>query len=76
MSRSLVDDAFAHHVWATVRLIDAGLSLTPEHLDAAVPGTKARRHPQRTEIHLTRCPSCVKPSPGSSGRWGPHKSPS
>ena len=39
MSRSLLDDAFAHHVWATLRLIDTCLSLTPEQLDAAVPGT-------------------------------------
>ncbi|MEX2245908.1 MAG: hypothetical protein WEC75_04400 [Dehalococcoidia bacterium] len=39
MSRSLLDDAFAHHVWATLRLIDACLALTPAQLDAAVPGT-------------------------------------
>jgi uncharacterized damage-inducible protein DinB len=39
MSDSLVDDAFAHHVWATLRLIDTCLSLTPEQLDAPVPGT-------------------------------------
>jgi len=39
MSRSLLDDAFAHHVWASLRLIDACLSLTPEQLDATVPGT-------------------------------------
>lgn len=39
MSRSLLDDAFAHHVWATLRLIDACLGLSPAQLDAAVPGT-------------------------------------
>jgi uncharacterized damage-inducible protein DinB len=39
MSGSLVDDAFAHHVWATLRLIDACLTLTPEQLDTPVPGT-------------------------------------
>jgi uncharacterized damage-inducible protein DinB len=39
MSRSLLDDAFAHHVWATLRLIDACLPLTPEQLEVAVPGT-------------------------------------
>jgi len=39
MSRSLLDDAFAHHVWATLRLIDACLALSPAQLDAAVPGT-------------------------------------
>ena len=39
MSPSLLDDAFAHHVWATLRLIDACLPLTREQLEAAVPGT-------------------------------------
>jgi len=39
MSPSLLDEAFAHHVWATLRLIDTCLSLTPEQLKAAVPGT-------------------------------------
>lgn len=39
MSRSLLEDAFAHHVWATSRLIDVCLSLSPEHLETAVPGT-------------------------------------
>jgi uncharacterized damage-inducible protein DinB len=39
MSRSPLNEAFAHHVWATLRLIDACLSLTPERLNAAIPGT-------------------------------------
>ncbi|MGZ5214096.1 MAG: DinB family protein [Actinomycetota bacterium] len=39
MSRSLLEDAFAHHVWATIRSIDACLALTPEQLGTAVPGT-------------------------------------
>jgi len=39
MSRSLLEDAFAHHVWATVRLVDACLALTQEQLGTAVPGT-------------------------------------
>lgn len=39
MGRSPIDEAFAHHVWATLRLIDSCLELTPERLDAAVPGT-------------------------------------
>jgi uncharacterized damage-inducible protein DinB len=39
MSHSLLDDAFAHHVWATLRLIDTCLTLTPEQLNAPVPGT-------------------------------------
>jgi len=39
MSRSLLEDAFAHHVWATLRLVDACLALNPEQLGTAVPGT-------------------------------------
>ena len=39
MSRYPLEDAFAHHAWATVRLIDACTVLTPERLAAAVPGT-------------------------------------
>jgi uncharacterized damage-inducible protein DinB len=39
MSDSLLVDAFAHHVWATTRLIDACLQLSPQQLEAAVPGT-------------------------------------
>jgi len=39
MSRSLLGDAFAHHVWATLRLVDACLVLSPEQLGTAVPGT-------------------------------------
>jgi len=38
MGRSPIDEAFAHHVWATLRLID-GCELSPEQLEAAVPGT-------------------------------------
>ena len=32
-------DAFGHHVWATVRLIDACLTLSDEQLETVVPGT-------------------------------------
>jgi uncharacterized damage-inducible protein DinB len=32
-------DAFAHHVWASLRLVDACLALTPEQLETNVPGT-------------------------------------
>jgi uncharacterized damage-inducible protein DinB len=35
----LLEDAFAHHVWATQRLIDTCLSLAPEQLGTSVPGT-------------------------------------
>jgi uncharacterized damage-inducible protein DinB len=34
-----MEDAFAHHVWATIRLLDACLPLGPEQLEAGVPGT-------------------------------------
>ena len=39
MTGSLLDDAFAHHVWATMRLIDACLPLSPDQLGSGVPGT-------------------------------------
>jgi len=39
MSRSLLADAFGHHVWATIRLIDTCLALRPAQLGTAVPGT-------------------------------------
>lgn len=38
-TRSPLDDAFAHHVWATLRLIDACLPLSSEQLAGPVPGT-------------------------------------
>jgi uncharacterized damage-inducible protein DinB len=39
MSRSLLADAFAHHVWASLRVIDACSDLSPEQLATTVPGT-------------------------------------
>jgi uncharacterized damage-inducible protein DinB len=39
MAASLLDDAFAHHVWATERVIDACVDLTPDQLSTSVPGT-------------------------------------
>ncbi len=39
MSRTTLDDAFGHHVWATLRLIDTCLALSPEQLETTVPGT-------------------------------------
>jgi uncharacterized damage-inducible protein DinB len=39
VGRSLLEDAFAHHVWATLRLVDACLPLSPQQLEGAVPGT-------------------------------------
>lgn len=40
MSTSLLEAAFAHHVWATSRLIDACLDLSDEKLETSVHGTR------------------------------------
>jgi uncharacterized damage-inducible protein DinB len=34
-----LEDAVRHHTWATLRLLDACASLTPEQLSTSVPGT-------------------------------------
>jgi len=39
MSTNVLEDAFGHHVWATIRIIDACSRLTPEQLQTTVPGT-------------------------------------
>jgi uncharacterized damage-inducible protein DinB len=39
MNRSLLGDAFAHHAWATLRVVDACRALSPEQLETVVPGT-------------------------------------
>src|SRR5436309_10007453 len=39
MSRSVMEDAFAHHVWATLRLVDTCLPLSSEQLETRVLGT-------------------------------------
>ena len=39
MTRPLLADAFAHHVWATLRLIDACAALDPAQLETTAPGT-------------------------------------
>ena len=39
MTKALLEDAFRHHVWATLRLIDACLLVSPAQLRTAVPGT-------------------------------------
>ncbi|OGO57716.1 MAG: hypothetical protein A2V85_08235 [Chloroflexi bacterium RBG_16_72_14] len=35
----MLGDAFGHHVWATLRLIDSCLALEPAQLETSVPGT-------------------------------------
>ena len=39
MSHSLLHDAFAHHIWATDRLLETCATLTDEQLLASAPGT-------------------------------------
>ena len=39
MTRSDLSDAFAHHVWASLKLLDVCQALSPEQLETAVPGT-------------------------------------
>jgi uncharacterized damage-inducible protein DinB len=38
MDGALLRDAFDHHAWATITLVDACLELPPEQLEASVPG--------------------------------------
>lgn len=39
MTTSLLEDAFAHHVWATLEVVDVCLALSPGQLATTVPGT-------------------------------------
>jgi uncharacterized damage-inducible protein DinB len=39
MTASVLQDAFGHHVWATLTLLDVCRELPPEQLDTSVPGT-------------------------------------
>ncbi len=39
MRTTLLTDAFGHHVWATLRLLDTCAAMTPDQLATAVPGT-------------------------------------
>ncbi len=39
MTRSVLADAFDHHVWATLTILDACAALTDEQLATTVPGT-------------------------------------
>jgi uncharacterized damage-inducible protein DinB len=39
MRTPILHDAFAHHVWATLRVIDTCATLSPEQLAFAAPGT-------------------------------------
>jgi uncharacterized damage-inducible protein DinB len=39
MTNSILADAFGHHTWATLTLLDACAGLTDEQLATTVPGT-------------------------------------
>ena len=39
-STSLLEAAFAHHAWATIRLVDSCEDLSPQQLRHVVPGTR------------------------------------
>jgi uncharacterized damage-inducible protein DinB len=39
MTKTVLQDAFDHHIWATLRLLDACEALTPDQLETTVPGT-------------------------------------
>jgi uncharacterized damage-inducible protein DinB len=39
VTASVLQDAFGHHVWATLTLLDVCRGLPPERLDTSVPGT-------------------------------------
>ena len=39
MTRSILADAFSHHIWANQLVLDACATLTPEQLATPVPGT-------------------------------------
>jgi uncharacterized damage-inducible protein DinB len=40
MTRPDLADAFGHHVWATLRLLDVCLDLSPDQSDSSVPGIR------------------------------------
>jgi uncharacterized damage-inducible protein DinB len=39
MTKTLLDDAFGHHVWATLQVMDVCAALDPAQLEATAPGT-------------------------------------
>jgi len=39
MTTPMMEDAFAHDTWATLRVIDSCLELSPEQLETSLPGT-------------------------------------
>ncbi len=69
---TLLDDAFAHHVWATRRTIDACASLDPSQLETTMPGTYGSNPQTRFDISSARTLSTGTDSkagpPGSSTR--------
>lgn len=75
MAASLLEDAFAHHVWTTLRLFDSCLALSPEQLETAVSGTygsilDTMRHTMRHIVGPTPAPvpDGRRPPSGTSAR--------
>ena len=58
MTTSLLGDAFAHHAWATERLIDACAALAPEQLARA-------GRPAPTARSSTRCGTSSRATAGT-----------
>ncbi len=76
MTNLLMTDAFDHHVWATLELIDACLPLTPAELDTAVPGTYGSildtlRHLVGADANYLRVLSDGAIAPIDEGPMGP-----
>lgn len=55
MATSLLDDAIAHHIWATERVIDESAALTPEQLKTPAPGTYGAIVDTLRHVVITDC---------------------
>jgi hypothetical protein len=66
MPPSILADAFGHHVWATIRVLDACASLDDAQLATAVPGTYGSiidtlRHTVGADLYATSCAPAPEP---------------
>ena len=74
MTPSTLDDAFAHHVWATLLLMDECLKLPPEQLATTVPGTygsilDTMRHIVGADASTCRDERRTDPAASTKKRW-------
>jgi hypothetical protein len=58
MTGSLLEAAFAHHTWATSRVIDTCINLSVEELDTSVLGTRGRWSKRFATSSLATRKSC------------------